>query len=156
MVVAGLLVAIASIVGMVAKFPLFGGNVYLVGLIIFMMPILLRIDFAIISMAVSVVITDLMAGWIYNTWISIIAYLAAVIIIWGFNKIPILNWVALPVGFVVASGATIIIYFVMEYAFIDKSIAFSDTLATLVQFAIIIPALIIVHRPLKMLSKLYI
>jgi len=59
----GVLTAIAIIIGVFVHFPLFGGYVYLIGIVTFLFPIFLRLDFALIGTISSVVIADVASGY---------------------------------------------------------------------------------------------
>jgi len=53
----------AIIVGVFVQFPLFGGNVYLIGIVTFLIPLVLRIDFALITTVAAVAIADVVTGY---------------------------------------------------------------------------------------------
>lgn len=149
----GVLTALAVLIGAFAHFPLFGQQVYLVGAIVFMMPVALKFRYSLIGVITSIVLTDLITGWIQYTWISIIAYVIATIIIWVFSLIK-LKMVFIP-GLVIGSVAAIAIYFFLELSVLDKGIAIDGLLTNLVQFAIVIPLASLIYLPVKLISLKY-
>lgn len=151
MTLTGVLTAIAVIVGAFAHFPLFGGQVYLVGAIVFLMPLILKLRYALIGTLVSVLLTDLITGWIQFTWISLIAYGVGTVIIFLFS-IPKMKLLFIP-GLIIASLTIAAIYFLLELSVFDKGLASSDFIASLVQFAIILPIVGILYTPVKLISN---
>lgn len=57
-------------------------------------------------------------------------------------------------GIVVASFAIVLIYYLLDLVMFDKAYATADAIATLIQFAIVVPITSIVYQPLKIVSKL--
>lgn len=149
----GILAGLAILLGFFARFPLLGGNVYLIGIIVFIMPLLLRIDFALITAAISVVIVDLLWGWINYSWISVIAYCVPVIFIKLINKIKFIGWLLIPVAFIISGAWATGSYFILEYKFVDQGLAWKDLIATAIQFAIVVPVSILIYAPIKMYAK---
>lgn len=146
----GILVALAIIVGAFAHFPLFGSQVYLVGIIIFLMPIVLRMPLAILGAIISVVLTDLITGWVAYTWISIIGYTLATVVL-RLASLMKFKFTYMP-ALIFASGIVITTYYVFTFLAIDKSLADKETLTNLVQFAIIIPVVAILYTPIRLIS----
>ena len=147
----GVLVGLAVLLGAFARFPLFGGNVYLVGVIIFLMPLMLKYAYALASTLIAIVLTDLIGGWIAFTWISMLAYGTAVSIIYIFS-VAKSKFIFIP-GLIFGSMAAIAIYYFMELAVFDHAIAISDLYTTSIQFAIIIPIVALVYTPIKIIGS---
>lgn len=150
-VLTGIFTAAAILIGSFVHFPIFGSNVYLIGAVIFLMPIVLKMPFAIIGASISVVLSDLTTGWIAYTWISIIAYVGGVIIIKLFSYLHF-KFIYV-IGVLVASLFAIATYFITMNIF-DKAQAFSELWTDLIQFAIVLPIVIILYRPIKIISIL--
>ncbi|MCK5806862.1 MAG: hypothetical protein KAG91_00530 [Mycoplasmataceae bacterium] len=146
----GFLVSIGIIIGAFATFHIFGGAIYLVGIVAFLMPIILRFRFSIISVLITVIITDLINGYIIYVWITLIAYTVSTIIIWMFSKLR-LKLLFIP-GLILASISVISVYFFMEALVFDRAMAIKDMYANLVQFAIIIPVVSLLYTPILLLK----
>ena len=146
----GLLVAIGIVLGVFATFNIFGGAIYLVGIVAFLMPIILRLRFSIIAVLITITITDLIHGYIIYVWISLIAYGVATIIIWMFSKLR-LKILFMP-GLLLASVSVISIYFFLEVLVFDRAMAIKDLYANLVQFAIVIPCVSLLYTPILLLK----
>lgn len=148
----GILVALAVIMSF-AHFTIGGGNVYLIGIVVFLMPLCLRFPYMLISAISSVVICDLITGWIAFTWISIIAYGGAVIIIWASTKLRF-GFIFIG-GLIIGSIYAVTIYYLLESSIdsIGHSIAVKDAIATSIQFAIVIPITSLLYFPLKLIMK---
>ena len=150
MTLSGLLVGLGIILGTFATLHIFGGAVYLIGIVAFLMPIILRLKFSIISVLVTVAITDLINGYIIYVWISLIAYGVATIIIWMFSKLR-LKILFIP-GLLLAAISIVGIYFFMELITIDMAMAIKDMFANLIQFAIVIPIVSLLYTPILLLK----
>ena len=151
MTLAGFLSALAIIVGIFLYFPILGGNLYLIGIIIFLLPLLLRIDFALISTIISVTITDVVTGFGQYTWISILAYSFAVLIIWLFSKLKIK--LAYMIGTLLGGAFIIIIYFFLELIIFDLALATRDLIATSLQILITLFIVSFLYYPIKIIAK---
>lgn len=147
----GVLMALAIALSF-ANFKVGGGSVYLVGIAIFVMPLVLRLPFALITGIASVVIADALSGWIAFTWISVIAYGLAILVIWLFKLLKFKFIFIL--GLLIASGLAIAVYFFIEWKVFDLALASSDAIATTIQFAIVVPIVSLLYWPLKTLTKL--
>lgn len=147
----GMLMALAIALSF-ATFKIGAGSVYLVGVAIFVMPLMLRLPFALITGITSVVIADALTGWIMFTWISVVAYGSAIVIIWLSKLLKFKLFYIL--GLIVASLVAVLIYYLLEMIAFDKAIATADAIATLIQFAIVVPMVSLLYQPLKMVSKL--
>ena len=150
MTLSGLLVGLGIILGTFATLHIFGGAVYLIGIVAFLMPIILRLKFSIISVLVTVAITDLINGYIIYVWISLIAYGVATIIIWLFSKLRVKK-LFIP-GLLLAAISIVGIYFFMELITIDMAMAIKDMFANLIQFAIVIPIVSLLYTPILLLK----
>ncbi|WKX02805.1 hypothetical protein [Candidatus Mycoplasma mahonii] len=148
----GLLIGLAIIIGLFLHFPLFGGQVYLIGIIIFVMPLFLRIDMLIISAISSVVLVDVISGFGQYSWMSAIAYGLAIIPIWLMLKLQfkIFYFISL----IISSLIIIATYYFLERITFGSALAFKDFLATSLQMAIVVPIVIMLYWPLKMASKI--
>ena len=147
----GILTALAIVVGLFAHFPLFGSHVYLVGIVVLLMPLVLRLPFAIIGGILSVILTDLYTGWIAYTWISVIAYMAGIIIIYLFVKLFKIKLMFL-LGLLLGSVAITLIYFVLIYVVIDQAAAYDGLIANGIQFAIVIPSCALLYLPVRIIA----
>lgn len=135
-----------------ATFKIGGGGVYLIGIAVFVMPLMLRLPFALISGIASVVIADAISGYLMYTWISTIAYGSAIIIIW-LSKLLKFKFIYVA-GLVLASFVIVLIYYLLDLVMFGKAYAIDDAIATLIQFAIVVPIVAIIYQPLKLVSKL--
>lgn len=61
-VLSGVLLGLAIIIGVFAHFPLFGGTVYLIGAIVFVLPLVLPFGYAIITGVIAVALSDVFSG----------------------------------------------------------------------------------------------
>lgn len=147
----GLLMALAIALSF-ATFKIGGGGVYLIGIAVFVMPLMLRLPFAFISGIASVVIADALSGYIMYTWISVIAYGSAIIIIW-LSKLLKFKFIYI-IGLLIASFVIVLIYYLLDLVMWDQSYATADAIATLIQFAIVVPIVSIIYQPLKLISKI--
>ena len=147
----GLLTGVAILLGFVGNFHVFGGNLNLIGIAIFIMPFFLKVQYSVISTAIAVVITDLLNGWIAFVWISLIAYVGAVLIISLFRiiKLKIIYFV------LIASASLFIIatYYFLEMNAIDKSFALKDLVATSIEVGVATSVALIVYLPMRIVSK---
>lgn len=129
--------ALALSLSFIPPIHVFGGAIYFVGIVTLAMPLLLRINFALVTGTASVVIADLISGWIMFTWISIIAYGVAIVLIWCFLQIKS-HWIFI-LGLIFASVWIIITYIFLEWIVFGESIALGDGIATTIQMSIIAP-----------------
>lgn len=146
----GVLTALAILMGAFAYFPWFGG-VYLVGAIVFLMPLILKFWYSLIGTLLSVFFTDLITGWIQYTWISLIAYSVGIIIIFIFS-IPKIKLLFIP-GLFIASLVITGIYFVLLWVMKDRAYAIFSSWGTMLQFAIVIPLTSLLYLPIKILGE---
>ena len=150
----GTLVSLGLILGFFAHFPLFGSNVYLVGIVVFLMPLVLPISYSLIGGILIVILADVFAGWGANSWISALAYGSGIIILWFFSKFKFKIFYIL--GLLLASIATTAIYFFLSWMQWDLTIALQDLAATAIQFLIVIPVVYLLYWPIKLvMSKTY-
>ncbi|TCG11732.1 hypothetical protein [Mycoplasma marinum] len=145
--ISGLMVGVAVIVGFFGYFPLAGGNVYLLAAVIFLFPLVLKLPYAILSTISAVIMVDSLTGYIAFTWISIIAYVGAILIIWtmGLLKIKIIFLLST----LVASAYLIFIFLSLEWIIFGKSYALKDAIATTIQMSIVLPIVYIFYIPIK-------
>ena len=147
----GVLTGLAIMVGFFGNFHIFGGDLNLVAVVIFIMPFFLKMQFSMLSAGISVVIVDLMNGWISNSWISLIAYVGAVAIIslFRFIKIKIIYFIL-----VIAASLFIIgTYYFLESQVFSSSYAFKDLIPTSIEVSIATAVSMIIYLPLKIVSK---
>ncbi|NQZ66054.1 MAG: hypothetical protein HRT99_02415 [Mycoplasmatales bacterium] len=147
----GILTSLGIVIGMFAYFPLGAGNVYLVGVILFLMPLVLKFQFALIGCLLSLLFTDLYTGYIATTWISLIAYSIGLLIIYWFRLLD-KKWLFI-VGLILGSLVVSIIYLILEFIVFDRAYAIADFWATLLQFTIIVPITSILYTPILIISK---
>lgn len=146
----GIFSALAIILGLFARFDLFGGHIYLIGIILFLIPIVLRLPFSILVTTISILITDWYSGWIGFTWISIIAYISSISIIHAFKffKTKILYILFT----LIAALVLIMIFYALESIVINASMATNDLIATSIQMAIVLPSVWILYLPIRLLK----
>lgn len=147
----GILSAIGIMVGLFAFSPIGIGKIYLVGIIIFLMPLILRLQFALLSGMIILVFTDLYTGYIVTTWISMIAYLVGIITIFLFT-LSKKKWFFI-IGLIIGSLLTTTIYFFLEYFKFDMAYAIADLWTTLIQFAIVIPITTLLYVPILLITN---
>ncbi|MCR8613264.1 MAG: hypothetical protein NC236_02165 [Mycoplasma sp.] len=150
-VLSGIMTALAVIVGMFAHFYFLGGQVFLVAIIIFLMPLLFKLNFLIINTVISVVLVDLLNNWITYTWISIIAYLIAVLTIWTCKHFKLKIFYM--VGTLTAAGLVVLIYYLLEKKVFGEALAIDDLYATSLEMAITLPVVWILYFPIKIIGK---
>lgn len=139
--------ALALSLSFIPPIHIFGGAVYFVGIVTLAMPLLLRIKFALITGITSVVLADLISGWIMFTWISMIAYGISIILIWCFLQMKS-SWLFV-CGLVFASVWIIITYIFLEWLVFGQSVALGDGIATTIQMCIIAPLEVAIYFSLK-------
>lgn len=146
----GILLALAVVLSF-ATFNMGGSKIYLVGIAIFLMPLCLKFPYMIITTLTSILIADTINGWLAYTWISMIAYGGAVVIIWlsKLLKLGIFYMASL----VIASAFIIFIYYVLDMQMFGKSWAIKDVVATSIQFAIVVPVVSLMYYPFKIVLK---
>lgn len=147
----GILLGLALVVGFFAHFPLFGGNVYLVGAVVFVMPLALPFRYSFITATLAVILTDIYTGWAAYCWISFIAYGLATCVIWFFSKSKA-KWVYI-IGLLLGALVIVWSYFILEWLMFDKSIAINDAAATAIELAIALPITIALYYPIKAAIK---
>ena len=147
----GIISALGVILGIISNFPLLGGRVYLVGSIIFIMPLILRFYFMVIGTFIIILLTDFFSGWLAYTWISMLAYLSSIIIIWLFLKKKNKYWFTF--SLFIGSITNIFIYFVFEYIVFDQAQAISDLISTSIQFLIVIPISLFLYYPIQKIKN---
>lgn len=150
-VLSGVLLGLAIIIGVFAHFPLFGGTVYLIGAIVFVLPLVLPFGYAIITGVIAVALSDVFSGWAAYCWISIIAYGLAITIIWLFTRINLK--ITFLIGMVFAALEILVAYFFLEWIVFDKALAFSDLAATAIEMIIVIPIASMLYFPLRLVGK---
>ncbi len=151
--ISGMLTAIAVLIGIYGHFTIGGGGVYLLAAIVFLFPLLLRLPFVILTTVISCIITDWATGWIAFTWITLIAYGGAVIIIWAFN----LNnkRYSYFLGTFLGASYLIVVYLVIEMVVpaYGVSLALKDAIATTIQMAICVPIVWVLYLPIQTIAK---
>ncbi len=143
----GIMSGLGVLLGAFGHFSIGTGGVYLIGIIIFLLPIVLKMHFAFISSTVIILLTDLINGWIAFSWISFIAYTISIIIIFVFCSLKFKGSYFL--GILLASLVNILIYFSLESIIFGTTYAIKDLIATVVQFSIIIPITYMLYFPFK-------
>lgn len=149
--ISGVLTAIAILMGIFLHFPIFGGELYLIGIATFLFPLFLRLDFAIITTTISVVIADVLTGYGHYSWMSFLAYGAATIILWVFSRLKF-KFVYM-LGAFVAALAIIAIYFWLEYLTFDLSFALKDLASTSLEMSIVLITTSLLYFPAKIIAK---
>ena len=146
----GVFSALAIVLGFFAKFDLFGGHIYLIGIALFLAPIVLKLPFSIIVTSISILIVDWYSGWIAYTWISIIAYVSAIAIINVFKlfKTKILYIVFTLIGSIII----IMAFYALESIVFEKSQVINDLIATSIQMAIVLLTVWILYLPIRLLK----
>ena len=151
MTLSGCLVALAIIFGMFLHFPILGGHLYLIGIIIFLFPLFLNLFFTLLSTIIAVTINDIFTGLPQYVWISILAYTIAIIIIWVFAKFKFkFTYI---IGTTLGGIWIIASYFLLEWSTFGLSVAFKDLLATSLEILIVWFITSIIYYPTKILSK---
>lgn len=148
----GVLTALGIVLGLFAKFPLFGSNVYLVGIVVFLAPLILPFSFSFFTGTIIVILTDIFSGWGAYCWISFIAYGLGIMIVWLFSKMKLKTFFLL--GLIMASAATTLIYFILSFVIWDLSRAISDLAATSIQFLIVVPVISMLFWPIKLIKNI--
>ena len=152
---AGVLSALGIILGLTGMITIFGSNIYLCGIVIFLTPFVLKMPYALISSSVIIVMSDLITGWIAWTWISLLAYLVPVLLIgllFHFKKSKEFISKNSPTyfGILMISGAyAILIFFVMSLVVFDYSYAFSSIIGNVVQYTIVAISTYLVYIAIK-------
>ncbi|NQZ29062.1 MAG: hypothetical protein HRT98_01620 [Mycoplasmatales bacterium] len=149
--ISGMLVGLAILVGVYGHFQLSGGGVYLLAAIVFIFPLLLRLPFVILTTTISCIVTDWATGYIAFSWITLIAYIGAVMIIWLFQLTK--NKFIFFISVLIASVYVILVYLLLEIIVFDKALAYKDAIATTVQMAICLPIIFILYFPIKTIAK---
>ena len=76
----GFMCGLGIILGIYGTFNLGGGGVYLIAIVIFLMPLVLKLPALVLSTIITIITADAVTGYLAYTWISCIAYLSAVLI----------------------------------------------------------------------------
>ena len=147
----GILTGLAILIGFFGNFRVFGGDLNLIGIVIFIMPFFLKIQYSVISTGIAVVITDLLNGWIAFFWISMIAYIGAVVIIslFKFIKLKIVYFILISIAAIYIIG----IYYFLENYSISNSFAVKDLVSTSIEVGITWTISMIIYLPIKIVSK---
>ena len=143
---------LAIILGFIGKFYLAGGFISLVGIVIFIMPLFLKPAYLLITVPTTVVIVDAISGFLSESWISVIAYTTAVLIIMltKIFKFKVLYMVGVLIG-----GAVIIVgYYLGETILYDHAYAKTSLIPNLIEFGIVIPVVWMIYFPMKIVSKI--
>ena len=152
---AGVLSALGIILGLTGMITIFGTNIYLCGIVIFLMPFILKLPYAIISSSIVIVFSDLITGWIHWTWISLLAYLIPVLIIGlilNYKKFKkfVFKYTYIYFGILMISGLyATMIFFTMSLLVFDYSYALSSIVGNVVQYTIVAIATYLVFIGLK-------
>ena len=155
-VLTGIFCSIGILVGAFAHFPIFKSSSYLVGIVVFTFPFILKFPFLMIGTNITIFFTDLTTGWLFGSWISMIAYSLGVIIIWLFYKFANNNLIFLALSLALASATITTIYFLLEMLVWDVSYAISDLWATMIQFSIVVPISLLIIPMVNKIKKHYI
>lgn len=147
----GVLTGVAIVVGWFGNFHVMGGNLNLIAIAIFIMPFFLKMQFSVLSAGISVVIVDLLNGWIAYSWISLVAYVGAVIIIslYRFIKLKFVYFVLV----IIASLFIVGTYYFLELYSFGKSFAMKDLVTTAIEVSIATGVAMIIYLPLKIVAK---
>ncbi len=147
----GVLLTIAIVFGMTG-FLKMGAGIYLTAVPLFLSPLILRFYWSIIVTIVSVVVVDLITGWIGFAWISIIGYSSGTIIVWFFYSFK-KNFIFC-LGVIFASIFIVFIYTIMWWIIQkDYAMAIEMMIATSIQMSSVSVITIILFFPIKKIAK---
>ncbi|TCG11207.1 hypothetical protein [Mycoplasma todarodis] len=151
--ISGMLVALAVLVGVYGHFTLGGGGVYLLAAVVFLFPLFLRLPFVVLTTAISCVVTDWATGWIAFTWITLIAYGGAVMVVWLFQLTN--KRYSYFIGTLLGSVYLVLVYMLIEMVVpaYGVALALKDAIATTVQMAICVPIVWILYFPMKTVAQ---
>ena len=150
----GIMTAIATLLGIFGTFTIGGSGVYLISIVLFLMPLVLRLPMLIFSTIISVVLSDLFTGYIGYTWISCMAYLSAVLIIWLLNSLITLKITYLISTFV-ASLLVVAIFYLLSLGIpvFNHAQIINNTIATSIEVLIAFVVTNILYLPFKLIPK---
>lgn len=146
----GMLMALGLSIGWF-YIPILGRNIYIVAIAIFLMPLILPIGYTIITAALTVALSDIITGWAQWSWVSVIAYVAGVIIIWSFAKSS--RKILFIIGMLLASAVISFVYYILFLIIEDNSVAIMSIFGNFIQAGITIPISTILYFPIKKISK---
>lgn len=146
----GMLMALGLSIGWF-YIPILGRNIYIVAIAIFLMPLILPIGYTITTAAFTVALSDIITGWAQWSWVSVIAYVAGVTIIWFFAKSG--RKILFIVGMLIASSVISFVYYILFLIIEDNSVAIMSIFGNLIQAGITIPISTILYFPIKKISK---
>lgn len=154
MTLAAVMSALAILLGIFGTFTVGGSGVYLIGIVLFLMPLVLRLPALIISTVISIVISDLMTGYIGYTWISCIAYVSAVLIIWALNIFIKLKIIYI-ISTLLAAIVVVCIFYFLSLAIPAFSHAriIKDLIGTIIEVSIAFAVSNILYLPFKLIPK---
>lgn len=148
--IAGMLCALGILLGSFGAIKILGGSIYLCAIPIFLTPMFLRIEFSLMTTLATILMVDLISGWIAFTWISLVAYMGSVLIINFYpNNKKQINYYA---SIMIACAYAIVVYFFLEWIAFDFAYALKDLVYTSIQFAICIPVIILLYPVAKKLN----
>lgn len=147
----GIFAAISITVGIFGQFKIGGSGIFLIGIPIFISVIFLKLPLALISASISLVIADLWGAYISHTWISLVSYLPALVIVWAFSKLK-LKFLFF-IGLIIASGYIILMYYILERIAFGTGYAVKDIIPNVIQFSIILGTVSILYYPALLFER---
>ena len=148
----GMFLGLAIIVGAFGNFNIFGGSLNIIGIVIFVLPFFLKIQFSVITTALSVSIVDVIHSWGFATYISIIAYVGALLIMYlsKIIKLKIMYFVFL----LISALWVIFIYYILERLVIGQDFAIKDIISTSIEMGAVVVSCLFLYIPMRIISKL--
>jgi uncharacterized membrane protein len=148
---AGLLCGLTILLPRIAYFKIGGSGVYLCAAVIFLYPLFLKFKLGFITTLTSVILVDLVTGYIAFTWITIVAYGGSIIIVYLFYYFN--NWYFYFFGLLIAFGFSIFAYFFLSWIIIGEAKAINDLVATLIQSGVCFIVICVIYPMIKVLKK---
>lgn len=136
-----------------AKIPIGTSDIYLVGMVVLLMPLLLRTSLSILVGVVTVALTDVITGWAVNCWISIIAYGVGLVVL-NLSKIENFKMHYLLALFI-ASLVIIFVYLFLMWIVWDLAFAVNGLIANIIQFIIVFVIIAALYKPMIKIKNIY-
>lgn len=154
MTLSAALMGVAILLGAFTNFRILGGSVNLVGIVVFLMPLFLSLPFLLITVPTTILIVDFLSGFLYLSWVSMIAYTIGVLIIYFFKIIKLKSLFILST--ILVSIVIISAYYFGDKIMFNSGQAVNNMISNIIQFAIILPITWILFFPATILSNLII
>ena len=150
----GFMCALGIVLGVYGTFYIGGGGVYLIGIVLFLMPLVLKLPALILSTLITVITADGMTGYIAYTWISCAAYLSATLIIWSFNIMFKLKFIYLISTFISSLVVVAVFYFFsMAIPWFSHARIISDVISTSIEVTAAFLVSGVLYLPFKLIPK---